>query len=446
MFRFVCLTDETLGLHPDIETMKLPEDLEGWYGKLYMFKRGLFPDGERMVFFDLDTLILGSLEEVISYKGQFAVPTDFYFPERIGPAVMLWEAGDYTAGIWDEWVAQGKPRNQYGDLWWLNNLDQGRFAKKADRLQKLFPKSFVSYKVSCHPLPPKGAKVVCFHGRPRPHEAAEQVEWVDMAWRVGGSIRADLEVVANTSTTLAGKNIESSCKRDYPWLPLVKQASANSVAVVGGGPSLSRMIDELKTLQKNGVRIYATNGSHAYLKEHGIEADSHVIIDARPENVGFLKYPAKHYFLASQCAPELFDKVQGPVTLVHMNTRDVLQSIPENIKPVNLISSGTTVGLAAIAIAYCLGHRKIYVYGMDSSYEDSRHSYPQSLNENDRVTYAVTGGRKFKCAPWMVAQVEDFQKLVVELANADCEIHVRSSGMLGHVSWIMSHGGMSAAA
>jgi len=433
-FRFVCLTDDPKGLHEHIETIDLPPDLERWYGKLYLFKRGLFADGERVVFFDLDTLIMGSLEEVVSYKGQFATLQDFFYPDRIGPAVMLWEAGDYTSGIWEEWVVAGKPRNPMGDLWWLNQLDQGRFAKKADKLQKLFPKSFVSYKVSCHPLPPKGSKVICFHGLPRPHEEANRVEWVDMAWRVGGAVRADLEVVANTSNTVASKNVSESCKLDIPWLRL-EQPNTGSVAVVGGGPSLKRMLEELRALQKSGTRIFATNGSHAYLKDNGIEADDHIIIDARPENVSFLKYPAKHYFLASQCAPEVFEKVNS-VTLVHMNTRDILQSIPDNEKPVNLISSGTTVGLAAMGIAYCLGYRRIYVYGMDSSYEDSRHVYPQGLNDQDRVTYAIAGGRRFKCALWMVAQVEDFQKLVTELANDDCEIHVRSAGMLGHVSWI----------
>lgn len=127
---------------------------------------------------------------------------------------------------------------------------------------------------------------------------------------------------------------------------------------------------------------------------------------------------------------------KAPVTLVHMNTRGILPLIPQTIKPINLISSGSTAALAAIAIVYCLGHRKLYVYGMDSSFEDEHHAYPQSLNDADRVIEAVVGGRKFKTTPWMVAQVEHFQKLAAELAQADCEIHVRCDGLLGHVAWL----------
>jgi hypothetical protein len=90
-----------------------------------------------------------------------------------------------------------------------------------------------------------------------------------------------------------------------------------------------------------------------------------------------------------------------------------------------------------MAIAYCLGYRKISVYGMDSSYESTRHAYKQSLNDQDRVIEAIAGDRAFKCAPWMVAQVQHFQTLVNELAEAGCEISVRCGGLLGYVSWLM---------
>ncbi len=432
--RFVCLTDDATGLNDAIDTIPLPADLEGWYGKLYLFKRGLFRDGERIVYLDLDTLIVGALDEILRYDGQFATLEDFYFPQQIGPAVMLWEAGDYTASVWDEWCASGQPRNPMGDLWWLNNVGQGRFAKQSDKLQRLYPKTFVSYKRDCAPYPPHGAKVVCFHGLPRPHEAAEMYEWVDLAWRVGGFVKANLQVVANTAYEETARNIAAACKRFLPWLPI---KDPHSVAIVGGAPSLERMLPELRQKQSKGMEIFAVNGAHDYLLENGIVPDAHVIIDARAENVRFITKPAKHYYLASQCHPDVFDAAKADTTVIHMNTHGVLASIPVNGKPVNLISSGSTVGLAAMAIAYCLGHRRMFIYGMDSSYEEDRHAYKQSLNDADRVVEVQAGGRKFKCAPWMVAQVEAFQKLSVELARAGCEINVRCSGLLGHVSWLM---------
>lgn len=434
-FRFVCLTDDKYpaGLDLRIETMELPEDLERWYGKLYLFKRGLFPDGTRLVYLDLDTVIVGGLDQLVGYRGQFATLTDFYFPDRVGPAVMAWEAGDYVSSIWDEWVAQGKPRDGMGDLWWLNNLDQGRFAKRAERLQELFPGQFVSYKVHCNGLPPKGAKVVCFHGHPRPHEVED--EWMAVCWKVGGLSPADQHVSPNTAAVKVAENIAAACALDHPWLAL-RQRHGEDCAIVGGGPSLKFMLGELRANAEKGMKVFAVNGAHDYLVSQGIAPDAHVIIDARPENARFITQQAKAYYLASQCAPEVFAKAKGAVTVVHMNTAGVLDSIPQSLKPINLISSGSTVGLAAMAIAYCEGFRAMHLYGMDSSYEDDHHAYTQPENDEDKVIEAVVGGRKFKCAPWMVRQAQDFQTLSAELANDGCEIHVRSFGMLGHVAWL----------
>jgi len=438
VFRLVCLTDDPAGLHKDIETIALPPEIRGWYGKLYMFKPDLFADGERVIYFDLDTLIVGKLDDLVAYEGQFATLEDFYYPNRVGPAVIAWEAGFKASRIWSRWVTEGRPENPLGDLWWLNELDGGDFAKRADKLQTLFPGAFASFKRDCDPYPPKGTKVVCFHGLPRPHEAAETDEWVAMAWRVGGANKVDFEIVGNTAYDQAGRNIEAACKLDIPWLPLVKDIRPEPVAIVGGGPSLASMLDELRENAAHGMKIFATNGAHDYLVSKGIIPDAHVMIDARAENARFVTAPARQYYLASQCAEEVFDRVNGaPVTLLHMNTRGVLAHIPQNIKPVNLISSGSSVGLAAMAIAYCLGYRKLNVYGMDSSYSDAQHHvYDQSLNDADRVIDAIAGGRTFKCAPWMVAQVEHFQALAKELIEDDCEISVRCGGLLGHVAWL----------
>lgn len=180
-FRFVCLTDDAEGYVHGVETIALPADLEGWWGKLYLFKDGVFAQGERVVFLDLDTLIIGKLDSLCAYRGHFAVLQDFYWPHLIGPGVMAWEAG--TLGFaWDEWDKAARPRHPQGDWWWLNVLREGKFAKEADKLQLVMPGIFLSYKVHCRDnSPAEGASVVCFHGQPRPHECAEP--WVRAAWR-----------------------------------------------------------------------------------------------------------------------------------------------------------------------------------------------------------------------------------------------------------------------
>lgn len=434
--RFVCLTDDPAGLDAGVEAMALPSDLEGWYGKLYLFKPGLFADGERVIFFDLDTVILGRLDGLVQYDGDFAVLRDFYEPSQVGPAVMSWRAGK-ASRIWTEWEAADKPRLSMGDLEWINGLEFGEFARRADKLQDILPGDFASYKRDCKNGLPEHVKVVCFHGRPRPHEVRD--EWVLHAWKVGGLQPADLEFVINVHRSKVAQNIAHSCGLNLPWLECGAPRSGAAL-VVGGAPSVKTMLPEIRTMVKAGAVVFAVNGVADLLTKQGIAVDYQVIIDARPENAGFVCPEAKHYLLASQCDPTLFERVDlTRATLVHMHTAEIEKQIPEGIKPVTLISSGTTVGLAALALSYALGWRVQYLYGMDSSYEgDAHHAYQQPGNDADPVIEAIVGGRKFKTTPWMVEQVNNFQKLAAELANDGCEIHVRSFGMLGQVAWLMT--------
>jgi hypothetical protein len=55
----------------------------------------------------------------------------------------------------------------------------GQMRQEVDILQEMHPGEFVSYKTHCTKGVPDGARVVCFHGRPRPHEVGG---WVKDYW------------------------------------------------------------------------------------------------------------------------------------------------------------------------------------------------------------------------------------------------------------------------
>lgn len=440
--RFVCITDDPIGLADGIETMPLPLDLERWWGKLYLFKRDLFADGERMAFMDLDTLIVGNLDEILSYDGQFATLHDFYQPQRLGPAIMLWEAGAYAAVIWEEWERQGRPRDPLGDLWWLNRLEGGAFAKRADRLQALYPGAFCSFKAHCNPLPPKGTRVVCFHGQPRPHNC--DVQWVKDVWRIGGGGMAEFEIVANTEQSRVEANVKANVATGFPWLEIKAEHSGHAV-IVGGGPSLKASLDEIRWRQEHGQVVIALNGSAHFLRRNGILADWQVILDSRPENAAFVHEDVPQHFVCSQCDPAVLAKIKRPPIIFHVNTPTTVNTLPD-ARVAHLISTGSTVGLIAMGIAYTQGFRNIHLHGMDSSYaEGSHHAYAQALNDSDRVVEAIVGDRVFNCAPWMVAQVNQFQEVAVQLAELGCTITVAGDGLLPHVAHLMSQPQMEAA-
>jgi SAM-dependent methyltransferase len=425
-YRFTCFTEDPTGINPDIQIRDLPEGLKGWWNKLYLFKPDVFDRGERVIFFDLDTLIIGLLNDIVSYRGEFATLRDFWRPEGLGPAVMLWESGKHTE-IWESFERQGRPLSGNGDQTWLENY----FTEKPDILQDLYPRQFVSYKTHCHPYPPKGSRVVCFHGLPRPHDVKDG--WVPRIWKEGGDSIADLEAVANTKDV--SENIRYACSLKHPWLPL-KSAHSGRAVICAGGPSIKQCFE---AITGHNAPIFAVNGTANLLSDNGVLVDYQIILDARPGNVDFVKRPmALKYLVASQCDRLIFDALkERNVTVFHMNTLDVLDAIPESNKPINLISSGSTVGLAAMALAYTLGFRNIHLYGYDSSFGESHHAYPQASNDADVVIDASVGDRNFKTTPWMVKQAEEFQTLARNLAELGCSIEVHGDGLLPHVARMM---------
>lgn len=181
---FVCFTDNSRGLHPGIEARPLPEGVIGWWNKLYLFKEGLFDKGERIIFLDLDTIITGDITDLLSYKGQFAILKDFNWAvgpvfQRYAPGMMMWEAG-FGHDIWETYEAAGYPTTlRLGDMDWINNIF-GQQNYKPDLIQELFPGRVVSYKVHARDKIPEEASVVCFHGKPRPHQACG---WVQEYWK-----------------------------------------------------------------------------------------------------------------------------------------------------------------------------------------------------------------------------------------------------------------------
>lgn len=177
--RIYCITDDAASEYPRMVCKPADKRLPGWWQKIRLFQPGLFKDGSRMLFLDLDTVIVRPLDFLLDYDGDFATLHDFWRPEGLGPAVMLWRAG-WGADIWNEFVAEGMPMTDpRGDQGWIENRNQGRIRHQVDILQKLYPEKFVSYKTSCTKELPRTAHVVCFHGIPRPHEVNG---WVKPYW------------------------------------------------------------------------------------------------------------------------------------------------------------------------------------------------------------------------------------------------------------------------
>lgn len=154
---FVCLSD----VEVPCDRIPLETDWPGWWSKLELFKL----QGP-VLFFDLDTVITGDLTEIAEYPHTFTMLRGFMHPALPASGVMAWH-GDYRY-IFDQY----DPSKNYP-----GHGDQGYIAHKLhhepEKFQDLFPGQVVSRKVK--DTRNSNERVVCFHGKPRPHEVGWQV-------------------------------------------------------------------------------------------------------------------------------------------------------------------------------------------------------------------------------------------------------------------------------
>lgn len=173
--RFVCLTDvESI---PPMWSRPLRYKWEGWWSKLELFRPGLFEAGERVLYLDLDTLIVGDLSEIASYDGEFGMIRGFY-RDILQSGVMAFRPGPISRAIWDDWLPrpQRRMKEYRGDGEYLASRVDG----EADQLLDLYPGQIVSYKVHSREGIPDGARIVCGHGDPR--FSSPMAGWAHKMW------------------------------------------------------------------------------------------------------------------------------------------------------------------------------------------------------------------------------------------------------------------------
>jgi hypothetical protein len=167
--RFICLSDIDV---PGVDTYALRHGWSGWWSKLEIFRPGLLMG--RVLYLDLDTVVIGDLSEIASYSGAFAMLSDFLRPERPASGAMAWNAdSDKVRAVWHTFTEDPEghihhPRGG-GDQAFLRSV----VGDDVNRLQDFYPGQIVSYKAHCQDGVPDGARLVCAHGKPKPWDA----EW-----------------------------------------------------------------------------------------------------------------------------------------------------------------------------------------------------------------------------------------------------------------------------
>lgn len=183
-FRFVCLTGESQGLLPDIEVFPIPEIglehshyYDGAWPKIGVFSSDLYGLQGRCLFIDLDTVILDSLDPLFEVPGSLVAINNAPWsgpnlPPRTMSSVFAYDIGSLGHVVEklksqrDALVSQHKIEQEYlhhavdGIAYWPQDW---LVSFKYHLRQPLVFDRFMPPKA-----PPPQAKLVIFHGKPRP--------------------------------------------------------------------------------------------------------------------------------------------------------------------------------------------------------------------------------------------------------------------------------------
>lgn len=158
---FACLSDVAVP-----GWIKARHDWPGWWCKMEAFR---LPGP--ILYMDLDTSVVGDLTPLLDVPERFTVLRDFNYPAReMGSGVMAWR-GD-TSGLYllfAEDPARHMAENQTARWWGDQGFIERNTASRA-YWQDVAPGAVVSWKKHCGHGIPAGARVVAFHGKPRPWE------------------------------------------------------------------------------------------------------------------------------------------------------------------------------------------------------------------------------------------------------------------------------------
>lgn len=189
--KFICYTDDASGLDADVCALPLPSiNLPPKYERTFWRKLSLFDPALGLkgpcLYLDLDIIIGGDLRPLLAnWQGRPRFIETWVGPktikrgryERINSSVMLYE-GQSCGQVLEKFHAdQERAFARY-------STDQGFIYEALQDVAEFFPRHLcVSFKKHCLPrfplnlflspeIPP-GACVVCFHGKPDPHEALQ---------------------------------------------------------------------------------------------------------------------------------------------------------------------------------------------------------------------------------------------------------------------------------
>ncbi len=198
-FRFICLTEQSEGINDRVEIFPLPEFEEPpWeyarycsaWRKLALFKPGLANMKGKVLFLDLDVVIIQSIDALFHYSNKLTIIENWYQKGQLAgqASAFCFEAGQ-PVELLDHYLSDPVSvlkKYQTEQAYITGELGREGF--------EFFPESWCqSFKKHCMPTglkrffssrvkQPKDAKIIIFHGRPNPPDAINGTWGKSLPW------------------------------------------------------------------------------------------------------------------------------------------------------------------------------------------------------------------------------------------------------------------------
>lgn len=198
-FRFVCMTENKDGIRHEVEISPLPDFQEpAWeyarycsaWRKLALFDKQVLDLKGKLLFLDLDIVIVDSIDCFFSYSDKLAIIENWSQPGRLigQSSVFCFEVGRYYHLL-------EKYNTQHEEVMKNNRTEQMYITRELGKENfDYFPAEWCkSFKMHCMPggilnsfiTPtkiPENARIIVFHGSPNPPEALAGVWGAPVPW------------------------------------------------------------------------------------------------------------------------------------------------------------------------------------------------------------------------------------------------------------------------
>ncbi len=232
-----------------------------------------------------------------------------------------------------------------------------------------------------------------------------------------------INTVAAISSAVTIEQMKVNTKRNLPrlhQLPEFRKIKDDPIALIGGGPSLTDNLEELKKFKTTIV----CGSAHDYLLKQNIIPTYAVFCDPDAISANYLTIPDKrvNYLISSGCDNAVYDALKGcQITQWHCHSDDYLKRQGELEKDFQAVGGGCTVGLRSVSIALLFGYSDIHFFGFDSclGVDNKHHAYgftdetQEQLGDLYKISLGmddkINKNKIFTCAGYQLAQCSHFK-------------------------------------